>query len=100
MTPKGTTMSTTTIHPEILKRRVDSLGRWVRSFDRWLAICAEARDGNMANYNPRRMPSKASKHYAYDDAYVIAQALGLPRAENVDDLRGIVAAGRVAVKAA
>lgn len=93
-------MTDTTTRPlnrELLKNRTTKLASWIRRFDRWMAICDKASQGDYSEYNVRRMPSKASKGHAYDDGYAIATMLGVkPELHNVDDLRRMVALAKAA----
>lgn len=78
------------------------LNAFIKKADRWSAKCARLSaatqnrevdpaeyEAALAAWSPRSMPSKASKHYAYDDGAVIAGALGLPRPTTFEELRAI-----------
>lgn len=60
---------------ELLAWHMRRLTRWVKRANRWFALCQNPDD---PAWNPRKAPSKVSKHEAYADGAAIARLTGKP----------------------
>ncbi len=63
-------------HRDLAKQRILTLSSRYARHARWqLHVQAYIDSGCTAEYNVRKMPSKASKHWMYDDAAAVRQLL-------------------------